>query len=313
MKPNKSQLSAAQHLLAARQQLMPLLALETSEHSLVTQVAELVAHIYASCEKSADVALAMIQLDLDAPYAIRHAINVAVIVNLALQNLGQSQEERWHFVAAALTMNIGMYALQNTLSQQSTPLTDEQKTHIRQHPSVGRELLRSAGVADAIWLECISQHHEAPDGSGYPRQLAGDEILFGARLIGIADRYCALLSNTTYRSSQSADVALQNSLQSDGGSIDDKLLNLFTQTIGSYPPGSVVQLNNGESGVVIKFDRQTNSPHVYALFTSDEQLHDHPPVRQCHLAEFGISKVLDNRIVAGAMPLTFIWGTAAQR
>ncbi|MBM5571458.1 MULTISPECIES: HD-GYP domain-containing protein [Deefgea] len=306
-------LSAAQHLLAARQQLMPLLALEPSEHSVVAQVTELVAHIYASCEKSADVALAMIQLDLDAPYAIRHAINVAVIVNLALQNLGQSKEERWHFVAAALTMNIGMYELQNTLSQQSTPLTDEQKIHIRQHPTISRELLRSAGVADAIWLECISQHHEAPDGSGYPLKLAGDEILFGARLIAIADRYCALLSNTTYRSSQSADVALQNSLNSDGGSIDDKLLNLFTQTIGSYPPGSVVQLNNGESGVVSKYDQQTRAPHVYALFTRDEQLYEHPPIRQCHLTEFGIHKVLDNRIVAGAMPLTFIWGAAAQR
>lgn len=308
-----AQRSAAQHIINARQQLMPLLALEYSEHSVVTQVAELVAHIYAGCEINADVALAMIQLDHDAPYAIRHAVNVAVIVNLVLENLGQSQGERWHFVAAALTMNIGMYDLQNTLSQQSTPLTEAQKIHIRQHPSIGRELLRSAGVADAVWLECISQHHEAPDGSGYPLKLMGDEILFGARLIGIADRYCALLSNTTYRSSQSADVALQNSLQSDGGSLDDKLLNLFTQTIGSYPPGSVVLLKNGECGVVLKYDSQSGSPQVLALFTPNDQLYDHPPKRLCHLPEFEIQKVLDNRIIAGAMPLAFIWGKDASK
>ncbi|QZA76710.1 HD domain-containing protein [Deefgea tanakiae] len=305
------QCSAAQHTLYARQQLMPLLALEPSEHSVVTQVAEIVAHIYASCEKSPDVALAMIQLDHRAPYAIRHAVNVAVIVNLVLENLGQSQGERWHFVAAALTMNIGMYDLQNTLAQQSTPLTEEQKTHIRQHPSIGRELLRSAGVADAVWLECVAQHHEAPDGSGYPLKLAGDEILFGARLIGIADRYCALLSNTTYRSSQSADMALQNSLQSDGGSLDDKLLNLFTQTIGSYPPGSVVQLNNGETGVVIRQDKNSKFPQVLALFNQSDLLHPQPPVRNSAIAEYGILKVLDNRIVAGAMPLALIWGDAA--
>lgn len=308
-----SHLSAAQHLVNARQQLMPLLALEPSEHSVVTQVAELVSHIYASCEKSADVALAMIQLDLDAPYAVRHAVNVAVIVNLALKNLGQSDGERWHFVAAALTMNIGMYELQNTLAQQSTPLTDEQKNHIRQHPSIGRELLRGAGVADAVWLECISQHHEAPDGSGYPLKLMGDDILFGARLIGLADRYCALLSNTTYRSSQSADVALQNSLNSDGGSLDDKLLNLFTQTIGSYPPGSVVQLNNGETGVVVRYDPSNKAPQVLALFSSQDQLYSQSPVRHSHIAEYGIQKVLDNRIVAGAMPLALIWGAAAEQ
>jgi HD-GYP domain-containing protein (c-di-GMP phosphodiesterase class II) len=287
------------------------LSLEPSENSVVTQVAELVAHIYASCEINADVALAMIQLDHDAPYAVRHAVNVAVIVNLVLKTLGQSKEERWHFVAAALTMNIGMYDLQNTLSQQSTPLTEAQKIHIRQHPIIGREILRSAGVADAIWLECISQHHEAPDGSGYPLKLVGDEILFGARLIGIADRYCALLSNTTYRSSQSADVALQNSLNSDGGSIDDKLLNLFTQTIGSYPPGSVVQLNNGETGVVIRRDKKSKSPQVLALFNHSDMLHSQPQIRNSAIAEYGILKVLDNRIVAGAMPLALIWGEDA--
>lgn len=305
--------SAAQHLLTTRQQLAPLLALEPSEHSLVMQIAELVQHIYSSCEKNANVALAMIQLDTDAPYAVRHAVNVAVIVNLALQNLGQSEGERWHFVAAALTMNIGMYELQNELATQSTPLSDEQKTQIRQHPAVGRELLRSAGVADAIWLECVSQHHEAPDGSGYPLKLAGDDILFGARLIGIADRYCALLSNTTYRSSQSADLALQTSLKSEGGSVDEKLVNLFSQTIGSYPPGSVVALKNGECGVVMKYDRQSGAPQVLALFTANDQLYDHPPKRNCLLPEFEIQKVLDNRIIAGAMPLAFIWGKDANK
>ncbi len=308
-----SHLSAAQHLVLARQQLRPLLALKPSEHSVVMQVAEIVTHIDAACAKNADVALAMIQLDLDAPYTIRHAVNVAVIVNLVLQNLGQSAGERWHFVAAALTMNIGMYELQNTLAQQSTPLTDEQKMLIRQHPSMGRELLRNAGVADAVWLTCISQHHEAPDGSGYPLKLIGDEIMFGARLIGLADRYCALLSNTTYRSSQSADMALQNSLNSDGGSVDDKLIKLFTQTIGSYPPGSVVQLNNDETGVVIRYDPNNKAPQVLALFTSTDALYSQPPVRNSQIAEYGIQKVLDNRIVAGAMPLALIWGAAAEQ
>lgn len=291
---------------------MPLLSLEPSEQSVFSQVSDIISHIQGSCDINQDVALAMIQLDHNAPYAVRHGVNVAIIVNLVLTNLGQSQNERWHFVAAALTMNIGMYDLQNTLSQQSTPLTEEQKIHIRQHPDIGREILRSAGVADAIWLTCVSQHHEAPDGSGYPLKLVGDEIMFGARLIGLADRYCALLSNTTYRSSQSADVALQNSLNSDGASLDDKLLNLFKQTIGSYPPGSVVQLNNGETGVVMRYELKTQAPQVFCLFDHRDQLYAQSPIRNSQIAEYGIQKVLDNRIVAGAMPLDLIWGKDAK-
>ena len=308
-----TQFSAAQHLLTSRQQLAPLLAMKPSKDSFVSRVAELVQHIYSSCEKNQNVALAMIQLDTDAPYAVRHAINVAVVVNLALQNLGQSEGERWHFVAAALTMNIGMYELQNELAQQSTSLTEEQKKQIRQHPTQGRELLRTLGVADSIWLECVAQHHEAPDGSGYPLKLIGDDLLFGARLIGLADRYCALLSNTTYRSSQSADLALQTSLNSEGGSLDEKLVNLFSRTIGSYPPGSVVSLKNGECGVVMQSNQQSGASQVLALFSANDQLYDHPPQRNCRLPDFSIQKVLDSRIVAGAMPLTLIWGKDASK
>ncbi|MCB5196154.1 HD-GYP domain-containing protein [Deefgea salmonis] len=305
-------LSSAQHILAARQQLAPCLAQTPNPASFIAQINVVITHLLAACEQNSHVALAMIQLDLNDPYTVRHPINVAIVVNLALKNLGHSETERWHFIAAALTMNIGMYALQNELSQQSSALTPEQLSQIKLHPAQGREALRSLGVADSMWLDCVLQHHEAPDGSGYPQQLAGDAVLFAARLIGLADRYCALLSNSTYRTSQSADVALQTSLNSAGGSLDQKLVNLFSQTIGSYPPGSVVLLNNGESGVVLEQAIGAAAPHILALFDRDDQLYPQAIRRNGQLAEFRILKVLDSRIIAGAMSLSQIWGPDAQ-
>ena len=301
------QRSAAQQLITARQHLAPLLA-RTADR-FVPRVDELVQCIFRACAQSADVALAMIQLDLDAPYTLRHPINVAVVVNLALLRLGQSDSERWHYVAAALTMNIGMFELQNQLVEQSTPLTSEQKHQIQQHPALGRDQLRELGVADAIWLDCVAQHHEAPDGSGYPLQLCGDAVLFGARLIGLADRYCALLSSRTYRSGLSADIALQNSLDSAAGSLDQKLAQLFRATLGSYPPGAVVALANEETGVVLR--QGCAAPIVLALFNAQDQLHAQSPTRDTQHAQFRVVKVLDSRIVAGAMSLDLIWGKEA--
>jgi hypothetical protein len=63
--------------------------------------------------------------------------------------------------------------------------------------------------------------------------------------------------------------------------------------------------------VVMKYDHQSGAPQVLALFSADDQLYEHPPKRLCHSPEFEIQKVLDSRIVAGAMPLAFIWGKAA--
>ncbi|QZA80596.1 HD-GYP domain-containing protein [Deefgea piscis] len=305
-------LSSAQHILAARQQLAPCLAQTPNQASFIVQINAVIQHLFTACEQNSNVALAMIQLDLNGPYTVRHPINVAIVVNLALKNLGHSETERWHFIAAALTMNIGMYELQNELSQQSSALTPEQLSQIKLHPAQGREALRNLGVADSMWLDCVLQHHEAPDGSGYPQQLAGDAVLFAARLIGLADRYCALLSNSTYRTSQSADVALQTSLNSAGGSLDQKLVNLFSQTIGSYPPGSVVLLNNGECGVVIEQAIGAAAPQILALFDRDDQLYPQAIRRNGQLAEFRILKVIDSRIIAGAMPLSQIWGPDAQ-
>jgi hypothetical protein len=75
----------------------------------------------------------------------------------------------------------------------------------------------------------------------------------------------------------------------------------------------VVLLRSGECGVVMNYDKQSGAPQVLALFTANDQLYDHPPKRLCLSPEFAIQKVLDNRIIAGAMPLAFIWGKDASK
>ena len=61
--------------------------------------------------------------------------------------------------------------------------------------------MRCAGVSDEQWLACVLQHHETDDGSGYPEGRSNGEVALNAKLIGLADRYCACVSARNYRRS----------------------------------------------------------------------------------------------------------------
>jgi HD-GYP domain-containing protein (c-di-GMP phosphodiesterase class II) len=84
------------------------------------------------------------------------------------RQLDWTPEQRLPVVAAALTMNISMLALQDRLYNQGTPLDDAQPVAVREHPAQAVAQLEQLGVTDVDRLSAIAQHHEALDGSGYP-------------------------------------------------------------------------------------------------------------------------------------------------
>ncbi|MNT00121.1 Cyclic di-GMP phosphodiesterase response regulator RpfG [compost metagenome] len=121
--------------------------------------------------------------------------------------------------------------------------------------------MRCAGVDDEEWLSCVLLHHENDDGSGYPQGRTADEILQNAKLIGLADRYCARVSARNYRRSIVPDQALQHIFLDQGVPIDPLLGEQFVNLLGKYPPGTLVRLRSGELGVVT----QRGAGHVHPL------------------------------------------------
>ncbi|HSC80608.1 MAG TPA: HD domain-containing phosphohydrolase [Chitinolyticbacter sp.] len=275
-----------------------------SEIRFVFRIARVVEAIQAACDQHPDLVIGMILLCQEEPYGVRHAADVALVIELALRRLGHSAVDRRSVVAAALTMNLGMLTVQDQLAKQDVPPTPEQRQQIQQHPQYGRDMLRALGVADVLWLDCVLQHHEAPDGSGYPHRLSGPAIRFEARLIGLADRYCALLTQSAWRDAQRPDIALQQTLSGD---IDSKLGRLLTQTLGIYPPGSVVQLLNGEIGVVKRPSLLESTPLVMALFDAQGRLLAHRSERDTRLEEHTVIGVLDAYKVAQFFRMTEVW------
>ncbi|MES2115568.1 MAG: HD domain-containing phosphohydrolase, partial [Pseudomonadota bacterium] len=93
-------------------------------------------------------------------------------------------------------------------------------------------------------------HHENDDGSGYPAGVARPGVTQNAKLLSLADRYCAQVSARNYRCSTLPDKALRAVLEDPAIPVDAELAAHFARALGSYPPGCLVRLQNGEIGVV---------------------------------------------------------------
>ncbi len=185
-------------------------------------------------------------------YSTQHAILVMLLCALAGPRVpGWQPEWRRPLTRAALTMNVGMTALQQALVRQAEPLNPLQRTQVEAHAQRGVEVLQAAGVDDPLWLGAMRHHHDAPSG---PLDKLEPAVRL-ARLIQRADRYAARLSARRSRAALSAKAAAQAAFFDEGGHPDEAGQALLAET-GLHPPGAWVKLACGEIALVMK--RQSN-------------------------------------------------------
>ncbi len=216
-----------------------------------TDLRALAQELMAAVRRAPEVALAAIFLNqIAGSYAVRHCTEAAIIVCMIAGAMEKSSAEVEVVTAAALTMNVGLVRQGDLFQGRDGALSSAERSLVRRHPSDGVEMLRWAGITDERWLELVLLHHENDDGSGYPEGRLGHQISQNAKLIGLADRYCAFVSARNYRRSLLPTDALQRLAADSGMPIDHALVAHFGREIGAYPPGTLVRLESGAMGVV---------------------------------------------------------------
>jgi putative nucleotidyltransferase with HDIG domain len=108
---------------------------------------------------------------------------------------------------AGLLHDIGKLRVPAEILTKPGQLSDAEFALIHEHPVQGFEILSHIDFPWPI-AEIVYQHHERMDGSGYPRQLSGDEILVPARILAVADVVEAMASHRPYRPALGLDKAM---------------------------------------------------------------------------------------------------------
>ena len=282
-----------------------LFASDVVNHKEALNIAELIQEL---CELDGDAALANIQLNKSGRYALRHSFHAAVLAEMLLRSLGHPREVRCHAVAGALTMNIGMLALQDALYEQNTPLTLDQKRALVTHPLLAVKTLREQGIDHPAWINVVEHHHEMIDGSGYPKRLSGSELCIESQAVSMADRYCAMVSERKYRPGILPNMVAQNLLTRQAATVDPRIASAFLKEVGSYPPGTLVALANGEVGVVVRRLLNLDQPMVRSLRSPRGIRYDTPPKRVASGSVFAIKEALAAEVIKD-----FDWATLWQQ
>nr|WP_279236600.1 HD domain-containing phosphohydrolase [Dyella sp. RRB7] len=297
-------------IVAARRRLQSLLD-DAKGVDFVQETKRIGQMLHRACHANADLSLASIVLQRDGPYAIRHMVNTAIACELTGAVLGLSTAERASIMAAALTMNIGMLDLQQQLLSVKGPLNDEQNIAVQSHCQRGVALLQDRSVGDTVWLQAVQDHHERPDGSGYPAGKRGEEIGLPAHLLALADVYCARVAGRHYRPPLQPNLALRWLFLNDGAKVDAKIATLFIKTLSIYPPGTGVRLRNGSIGVVTHRGKNSLAPQVSSITTHDGLRVATPIRRRIDTDAHAISEVVDLEELDLAVSMEALWGKDA--
>lgn len=264
-------------------------------------------------DSNPDIALACILLNQEeGSYAVRHCIDSAVVALLVARALGQVPSETLTIMAAALTMNVGMLPSQEQLQSRLNAISDAELALIHRHPQQSVDMLKAAGVSDSEWLTYVLLHHENEDGSGYPHGRKGDEIPLNAKIIALADRYCARVSSRSYRKSLLPNEALSDILLADHHSVDPMLTTCFIRVLGIYPTGAVVRLANGEIGVVAGKGSSSTTPVVHAMIAPDGAPLPGPANRDTAASQFAIREMLSEERAGVRFSMQQVWGDEAR-
>lgn len=263
-----------------------------SDQSFTRRIMYLVFDLQGLCEAQPDAMLGTMQLMHDAPHGLAHPLHAAILCEVASARMGKGPLERFPIVAAALTHDLGMYEIQETLYHQQTPLTQEQDHIIKSHPRRGYELIKRQGITESRWLDPVLSHHERMDGSGYPDGLTGDQLSYETKMMAIADCYSAMIRPRAYRSRILPREALKELFQSRGSTIDAELAGLFVNVLGVFSPGSLVELNNGLIGIVRNRTDNLAAPDVAVIANNNGKLLDNPRVLSTDNPEFSIKGMI---------------------
>lgn len=142
-----------------------------------------------------------------------------------------SKEEIDNLKIAILMYDIGNLLIPQEILQKTTPLTEEEKKYITEHPIIAaRDILKPISIVQDI-IPIIEKHHENWDGSGYPNKLSRNEIPMSSQIILIIDSYFALTETRPYRAKMSEEDALKVIKQEAGKKWNSELVKEFIAII----------------------------------------------------------------------------------
>ena len=231
-------------------------------------VKEAVSGCVDSILRNQDASLWLTRMQAKDAGTAQHSMNVSTLSIIIAKAMGLSNREMEDVGVCGMLHDVGKTRVPTHLIEKRTELDFDELEEMQRHTIYGRDILLSSqnvmsGAADVAY-----SHHERPDGKGFPQGLADDQIPVYSKIIAIAEAYDNMTSIQPNRPAQSPSHALQELYAQRGKQFDDELVILFIDSVGIFPPGSIVEMVNKEMGIVLANTADKLRPRVIIILDS---------------------------------------------
>ncbi len=198
-----------------------------------------------------------------------HSLNVSVLAMILGRAMGMTELDLRMLGMGGIFHDLGKMRIPHKVLQKADNPSKAELDFIQLHTQYGLEIGQKVKLPLPI-LRMIGQHHEFMDGSGYPQHLKGDAIDPLTRVLTVVNTYDNLCNPVQVINALTPHEALSLMFSQQRSRFDTHALSLLVHTLGVYPPGTVVRLNNEVVGMVMSVNSaRPLKPHVLIY---DEQI-----------------------------------------
>ena len=198
-------------------------------------------------------------------YTFSHSVNVCVLSVLLCTKLKFEKEKIQSIGVGCLMHDFGKILIPVEILNKPGKLTNEEYDEIKNHSMYGYKALKDDVRVNPITKVVILTHHERIDGSGYPHGFKGDKIHESAKICSICDVFDAMISDRPYRKGLGISDVVEYLYCTAGIYFDKNFVQTFLECIPIYPTGTVVMLNTGSIGIVVRNNKVNLSRPVVRL------------------------------------------------
>lgn len=166
-------------------------------------------------------------------YTRGHSDRVADFSVLIGKYLGLSEEDLKILRIGGLFHDIGKIGVPDSILLKEAKLTDEEYSEIKNHPSIGKQILSNAEIFKDM-IPIVYHHHEKFNGTGYPEGLSGENIPLFARIAAVADTFDAMTTKRSYRNALPLEVVRTEIERCTGTQFDPQIAKVFLDILDHH-------------------------------------------------------------------------------
>jgi len=184
-------------------------------------------------------------------YLLEHSVAVTVYMAIFARHLNLSKKVVQHLSIGAFLHDVGKIMIPDEILNKPGKLTDDEFVIMKTHANHSIDIIKKTPGISKLSLQVAALHHEKISGYGYPNKIKGDDITKYGRMIAICDIFDALTANRCYKDgfTHAKAFSILHELVKQNH-LDENLVEQFIHCIGSFPVGSLVQLNSKKIAIV---------------------------------------------------------------